>query len=143
MFQTLSYYCTALYRSFSAYTSQRLQEMGLSYGVLFLLIYIGKHPACTQGELTRALELDWGYCQRSIMKLAEEGFLTREKRGRAYHLNLSEKGRQAFEVSHQVFFDWDDRALGGLSGEEREQLLALLKKVNTKEGTINPCTRQS
>ncbi len=118
MFDTLSYRCTILYRSFSSYTSQRLAQLGLNYGVLFLLIYVGKHPGCTQAQLTAALELDWGYGQRSILKLVEDGFLLREKRGRAYHLDLSEKGQQAFAVSHQVFFDWDQQMLERLNSQE-------------------------
>lgn len=141
MLDTFSYRCIILYRAFTAYTSRRLQELGLSFGVLFLLVYVGKHPDCTQGELTQALELDWGYCQRSVVRLVEDGFLLRERKGRAYHLNLSEKGRQAFELSHQVFSDWDGQALAPLSGEERKQLLRLLRKVDLKEGTQDPCTK--
>lgn len=114
MFQTLAYYATVFHRSFTTYTTQRLQQLGLSFGSLFPVIYVGKHPGCTQAELTAALGLDWGYSQRCITKLVEEGFLTREKSGRAYHLNLSAKGQEAFSVSHQVFFDWDQETLSGL-----------------------------
>ncbi len=135
MFDTLSYRCTVLYRSFSSYTSQRLAELGLNYGVLFLLIYVGKHPGCTQAQLTAALGLDWGYGQRSILKLVEDGFLLREKRGRAYHLDLSEKGQQAFAVSHQVFFDWDQQMLESLNSQEKQQLFSLLNKLKPKEAT--------
>ena len=164
MTETFSYRCITFYRSFVAYTSHRLQELGLSFGVLFLLVYVGKHPDCTQGELTQALELDWGYCQRSVVqlvedvealyreyralggngavvKLVEDGFLLRERKGRAYHLDLSEKGREAFELSHQFFSDWDEQVLGALGEEEREQLFTLLDKVKTKEGISDPCTR--
>ena len=143
MLQTLSYHCTALYRSFTDYTSRRLQEIGMSYGALFVIIYIGKHPGCTQGELTQALRLDWGYCQRTIVRLVEDGFLTRERVGRAYHLDLREKGQQAFAISHQVFFDWDDQVMAGLSIQEREQLIKLLNKVTCQEGTSPLCTIQS
>ena len=86
----------------------------MNFGSLFLVIYVGKHPGCTQAELTKALRLDWGYSQRSVTKLVDAGFLTREKAGRAYHLNLSVKGQEAFSVSHQVFFDWDRQALSAL-----------------------------
>ena len=89
MFQTLAYYATVFHRSFAAYTSTRLQALGLSYGLLFPVIYVGKHPACTQAELTAALGMDWGYSQRIVTKLVADGFLTREKVGRAYHLNLA------------------------------------------------------
>lgn len=142
MFQTLAYYATVFHRSFVAYTTGRLQSLGLSFGSLFPVIYVGKHPDCTQAELTEALGLDWGHSQRTIAKLVEEGFLTRVKSGRAYHLNLSPKGQQAFQVSHQVFFDWDREHLDALDPTEQEQLRALLAKVTRKEGS-SKCTKPS
>lgn len=140
MFQTLAYYATVFHRSFTAYTTQQLQKLGLNFGSLFPVIYVGKHPDCTQAKLTAALGLDWGYSQRCVTKLVEEGFLTREKSGRAYHLALSPKGQQAFQVSHQVFFDWDKQALAALDESEREQLFTLLAKVMKKEAT-STCTK--
>ena len=142
MFQTLAYYATAFHRSFVNYTTAKLQTLGLNFGSLFLFIYVGKHPGCTQTQLTSDLNLDWGYSQRSVTKLVEEGFLTREKSGRCYHLNLSDKGQQAFEVSHQVFFDWDEQVLSALSLQEREQLFTLLAKAAQKE-VDSICTKPS
>ena len=142
MFQTLAYYATVFHRSFVAYTTQRLQALGLSFGSLFPVIYVGKHPGCTQAELTAALHLDWGYSQRCVTKLVEDGFLTREKSGRAYHLDLSEKGREAFAVSHQVFFDWDQETLSRLSDAEQQQLFSLLAKAFQKEADPT-CTKPS
>lgn len=142
MFQTLAYYATAFHRSFVNYTTAKLQTLGLNFGSLFLVIYVGKHPGCTQTQLTSDLNLDWGYSQRSVTKLVEEGFLTREKSGRCYHLNLSDKSQQAFEVSHQVFFDWDEQVLSALSLQEREQLFTLLAKAAQKE-VDSICTKPS
>ena len=142
MFQTLAYYATAFHRSFVNYTTAKLQTLGLNFGSLFLVIYVGKHPGCTQTQLTSDLNLDCGYSQRSVTKLVEEGFLTREKSGRCYHLNLSDKGQQAFEVSHQVFFDWDEQVLSALSLQEREQLFTLLAKAAQKE-VDSICTKPS
>lgn len=142
MFQTLSYYTTILHRNFTTYVTQQLQALGLSFGSLFPVIYVGKHPECTQAELTAALGLDWGYSQRCITKLVESGFLLREKKGKSYHLNLSPKGQKAFEVSHQVFFDWDEQFLTALNQQEREQLFSLLAKATKKEAN-SICMRQS
>ena len=140
MFETLAYYATVLHRSFTAYTTSRLPALGLSFGALFPILYVGKHPGCSQAELTAALGLDWGYSQRSIKRLVEEGFLTREKSDRAYRLGLSERGREAFATGHQVFFDWDVLHLSSLTPAEQKQLLALLAKAAGKEGAA-PCTR--
>ena len=90
---TVSSCILTLHRRFAAYTTQRLQELGLSFGMMYFIIYVGKHPGCTPSELTQRLHLDWGHSQRSLTKLAEDGFLTKEKSGRSYHLELTEKGR--------------------------------------------------
>lgn len=134
MVQTLAYYAAVFQRDFVHYTTRRLQDLGLRFGSLFLILYVGKHPGCTQAELTAALKLDWGYSQRSITKLVDEGFFIREKLGRAYHLNLSDRGKAAFEISHQAFFDWDREALSALNEDEKVQLFSLLEKaVREKE----------
>ena len=41
MFQTLAYYATAFHRSFVSYTTAKLQTLGLNFGSLFLVIYVG------------------------------------------------------------------------------------------------------
>ena len=127
--KTLSYYSTIFYRSFAAFTGERLQAVGLNFGLLFFVIYVGKHPGCSPSELTKALYLDWGYSQRSLNKLAEDGFLSREKHGRSYALTLTDRGQQAFVISHQIFFTWDDIRLANLNDTEKDQLLALLQKA--------------
>ena len=139
--QTVAYSTTVLFRDFSDFTSRQLQQLGLNRGMLFLILYVGKHPGCSQAELTEALGLDWGYGQRSILKLVEDGFLLREKHGRAYHLDLSKKGQEAFAVSHQMFFDWDQENLCCLDAAEQAQLLALLEKLTRKIADKRSCTK--
>ena len=129
MFDTLAYFSTVFAKQFTDYTTLRLHELGLHFGSIFPIIYVGKHPGCTQAELTSNLGLDWGHSQRIVARLVVDGFLTREKEGRAYRLELSDKGQEAFALSHQVFLDWDRNTLASLSREEHEQLLALLSKA--------------
>lgn len=126
---TVSSCILTLHKEFAAYTTQRLQELGLSFGLIYFVLYVGKHPDCTPSELTKDLHLDWGHSQRSLNKLAEDGFLTKEKNGRSYHLKLTQRGENAFVVCHQVFIDWDAQSLGGLTAQERQQLLTLLQKA--------------
>ena len=107
---TVSSRILTLHRAFAAYTSQRLQELSLNFGQMYFILYVGKHPDCTPSELTNELHLDWGHSQRSLVKLVEDGFLTREKLGRSYRLRLTSQGEQAFMVCHRVFADWDGGA---------------------------------
>lgn len=143
MFGTFSFYSSVFYRGFVAYTTRQLQTLGLNFSSLFPVLYVGKHPGCSPSLLTQTLGLDWGYSQRSIAKLVEDGFLTKEKSGRTYRLDLTEKGQQAFSVSHQVFFDWDKQVLAPLTQEERQQLLALLAKTARNYEKELLCTNTS
>ena len=102
---TVSSCILTLHREFSAYTTQRLQELGLSFGLIYFVIYVGKHPDCTPSELTKDLHLDWGHSQRSLNKLAEDGFLTKEKNGRSYHLKLTLTGQDTTPV-HWMWRIW-------------------------------------
>ena len=113
MFDTLAYKLSVLYKNFYAYASARLHPFGLHNAWIFFILYVGKHADCTPAELTKSLHVDWGYSQRCITKLVEEGFLTKEKAGRSYHLNLTGKGQQVYQESHQLFFDWDRLRLSG------------------------------
>ena len=67
--KTLSYYVAMLYRSFSAFTGERLQAVGLNFGLVFFIVYIGKKPNCTQSKLTKKLPLDRGHSQRCVNRL--------------------------------------------------------------------------
>lgn len=135
---TMAYYLTYLYKDFLAYTTKELKDLGLNYGQLPFILYIGKHPDCTQAELTKVLQMDWGHSQRSITRLVEEGFLFKhhmENKDRKCHLLLTEKGERAFAVSHEVFTSWDQEQCKELDPEEKETLIRLLQKITSeKEG---------
>ena len=47
---TVSSCILTLHREFAAYTTQRLQELGLSFGMIYFVLYVGKHPDCTPSE---------------------------------------------------------------------------------------------
>ena len=134
MKETFAFQITVFYREFLAYTTAELKKLGLSFGQMPLILYVGKHPDCTQAELTKALRLDWGYSQRSIAKLAKSGFMNKEpdkiKSGNC--LILTEKGEHAFAVCHDVFASWDSLHLSKLTSDEKEALFLLLNKIKAE-----------
>lgn len=129
MLKTFAYYASVFYKDFSAYTAEKLEAVGLHYGLMFFVLYVGKHPGTTPSALTNALRVDWGHSQRSINRLVEEGLMSKEKSGRYYRLNLTDKGKQAYALCHQVFFMWDGLRLSALTPQEQDTLLALLQKI--------------
>lgn len=141
MFDTLAYKLSVLYKNFYAYASARLHPFGLHNAWIFFILYVGKHADCTPAELTKSLHVDWGYSQRCITKLVEEGFLTKEKAGRSYHLNLTGKGQQVYQESHQLFFDWDQAAAVGTDrGGAPYAVPAAAKNIVPRRGH-SPCMK--
>lgn len=138
MTETLSYFVANLQRDFSHYCDEELKALGLTRGLLFFILYIGRHPDCSPKELTGALRMDAGHANRALAKLEEGGFLLQAanpKDRRAHTLRLTEQGEGAFRVSHELFSRWDDAVLSDLSGGERETLLGLLRKIHGERRT--------
>lgn len=132
MDQSLAYYVTLLRKSFVEYCNDRLTGAGLSQGQLSFILYVGKHPDSSPGELARALRMDMGQTTRTVARLVGSDFLTREPNGRDRRsclLRLTERGLEVFRLSHDLFGRWEERVTVGLSGGERMQLLSLLKKT--------------
>ena len=137
MQNTLSFYARSLEKDFSAFCNEKLQELGLSKGLLYFVLYIGKHPDCSPGDLSQNLNLDTGHTTRSIDKLVKTGFVLRKKSDsdkRAYILQLTEKGQGAFETSHRLFSEWDEKIFENISREDRLQLMNLLEKLVPMKG---------
>lgn len=141
MHNSLAFFALVFEKDFSAFCNEQLQKIGLTQGLLYFIIYIGKHPGCATGNLNKDLHMDWGYTQRSVDKLVQDGFVLKQRNQqdkRAYHLSLTPKGEHAFALSHEVFINWDSHTLQALSSTEKEQLFMILEKlIHRKGGFIN------
>ena len=131
MKDTMAFQIAALYRDFLSYAKKELKQLGLSFGLMPIVIYTGKHPGCAHSDMTREMGLDWGYSQRSVSKLCDSDFLVREfdESSSCHHLTLTARGRQAFDVCHSVFSDWDQMKEETISPEEKELIIKLLRKL--------------
>lgn len=137
MEKTLANTVMALRRDFVEYCRGELQEWGISQGLLYFIIYIGKRPRCSLSDLSLGLEMDTGHTTRSIEKLVKIGFVTREKDvrdSRVRVLNLTPKGEQVFERSHRLFEEWDQTILKKISAQDRETLFRILGTLEKRQG---------
>ena len=128
--ESLAYYVMLLKKSFTGYCSERLQELGLSQGLLYFILYIGKHPGCSPSSLAGGLQMDNGHVNRCLAKLIHGGFISQEinpddRRGRI--LRLREKGTEAFRISHDLFTRWDNEIMQEMPEADRKYLLSLLQ----------------
>ena len=106
MHPSLPHYISLLRKDFTEYCGQKLSEQGLSQGLLYFILYIGKHPGCSPGIL-----------------------------------ELTDKGQDAFDLSHDLFDRWEAEAVRGLTQEEHTQLLALLRRILPGERKEPPCMK--
>ena len=139
-----SHYISLLRKDFTEYCGQKLSEQGLSQGLLYFILYIGKHPGCSPGELSRSLQMDAGHSTRSLTRLEETGFILRQANPadkRSCILELTDKGQDAFDLSHDLFDRWEAEAVRGLTQEEHTQLLALLRRILPGERKEPPCMK--
>ena len=137
MQKTIAVYIKALHRRFDQFCDRQLQEMGLTKGLLYVVLYVGNHPGCGPGELAEALGFDAGHATRSMEKLVKAGLVAKERSRedrRAVCLRLTEAGREAFEASRGLFQEWDETAAGELTEEERTELIRLLGKMTGEKG---------
>lgn len=120
---TLAYYISILKADFQYFCLDKLKEFGVTKGLLFFVIYIGKHPGCLPKEVSKNLQVDAGYTTRAVLHLSELGLALSEPNKqdrRQKSLFLTEKGEFVFQKILQLFSAWDDRVTKGWSQEETD-----------------------
>lgn len=135
MYNSLAYYISSLRKDFIEFCNKKLDCLGITQGLLFFIIYIGKHPGCTSSELSNKLKLDSGHTARSIEKLVKSEFIKKDKDikdKRVSILNLTEKGEHTFQASYKMFIEWDKEKLKTLEKEEKEILMNILSKISNE-----------
>lgn len=145
MIPSFAYYTMLLRNEFVAYCNEKLQEIGLTHGQLFFILYVGKHKDCAPKILAKDLHMDSGHATRTILKLEEHGFLRQtvnETDRRAHLLRLTEKGNQAFQLSHDLFNQWDELVQSKLTLDERESLMTMMQAM-VSEKEDDGCVRRA
>ena len=132
LIDSLSFYISFLRKNFTEFCSEKLSEIGVTYGQVFIIIYIGKNQACSPKDISKALNLDAGHLNRTLSKLIENDFILQTKNEndkRANIVTLTSKGHEVFKRSYSLFDEWDDLVLSSFTENEKEELMKLIKKV--------------
>lgn len=129
------------YNSVTSRTNRDIHSHGLNtteFGVLDLLYYRGPQPLQKIGE---KVLISSGNITYVVDKLQKKNLLTRrasQDDRRVIYAELTDEGRyffeQIFPQHHRVIME----TVGGLSSEEKQQAIHLLKKLGlTAEGKSN------
>jgi DNA-binding MarR family transcriptional regulator len=109
------------------------RQHGVWPGQQFILQALWAQDGQTPGELAKRLDLATPTVTRTASRMAATGLLRREAHpsdARLVRLCLTDRGRELEDTMATERLRLTDRALDGLSADEREHLVRLLKKVH-------------
>ncbi|MGS0896968.1 MarR family winged helix-turn-helix transcriptional regulator [Burkholderia stagnalis] len=99
---------------------------------LSLLLAVGLNPGASQSQIANAIGLDLNTCSDLIGRTIKKGLLVREKSPvdrRTFCVYLTEEGTKVSNESIANAAEYQAAVARHLSPAEREQLIALLRKM--------------
>jgi DNA-binding MarR family transcriptional regulator len=121
-----------LWRVSHTRTAEALESLGLTTALFALLNVLGTHEGAIQQELGAAMGIDPSTMVSLIDQLEAAGLAKRRPRPtdrRAREVVITPKGRRVLEQARQLAMQVEDDVLRGISGAERHQMLALLRRA--------------
>ena len=111
---------------------KRVEGTGVYRSQHRLLMILGKHPECSQTELAEILDISPAAVAVSLKKLEKAGFIRRqckENDNRVNHVDITENGRKAIDVSIHYFMEMENAIFLGFSEDEMEQLECFFRRI--------------
>jgi DNA-binding MarR family transcriptional regulator len=119
--------------------AERLDALELSPPDAGIIRLLRMSPGISQQELAARLRIHPSRLVAIVDNLEKRNIVERranEEDRRLYSLHLTRDGTQLLEGIGKVAREHQDALLSGLSGEERGQLAALLRKVADQQGLV-------
>lgn len=111
-----------------------LDETGVYQAQHHLLMIISHNQNASQKELAMSMDVSPATIAVSLKKLEKGGYIKKEMDkgdNRLNQITITEKGNKVIEQSKQIFESTDQKVLEGFSEEEKVNLSALLRKLDT------------
>ena len=121
-----------LWRVSHTRSAEALESLGLTTALFALLNVLGDHEGAIQQEIGAAMGIDPSTMVSLIDQLETAGLAARRPRPtdrRAREVAITPKGRRVLKQGRELAMQVEDDVLRGLSGAERRQLLALLRRA--------------
>lgn len=126
-----------------AVTGSKIQGFNpTAFAVMEVLYYKGSQPI---QQIGAKLLLQSGNVTYVIDKLEAGGLLKRQpcpRDRRVIYAELTEKGKELMDTLYPEFAERIDYALSGLTEEEKEMMIDLLKKMGREAQKLTPLARK-
>jgi DNA-binding MarR family transcriptional regulator len=106
-----------------------LRRFGVGVNDWRVISHLGMDPGCTAQVVSNELRVDKSVVSRSVRTLVDEGLVAAERTPGFRRLYLTAKGAALHKEMLPVAVERERTLLAGLSAEEVDQLLGLLRKL--------------
>ncbi|MDM0107974.1 MarR family transcriptional regulator [Variovorax sp. J22R24] len=99
---------------------------------LALLVAVRQRPGASQSQVAQDIGLDLNTCSDLVLRTVRKGLLRRERSAadaRSFSLLLTDEGSQLLEDTTTKATEYQNAVAARLNKAEREQLVALLRKL--------------
>lgn len=115
-----------LHRYARRYYNRELEPYGFGGAQLRILMPLYKMDGISQEKLAREIKLDKTTIARTIKKLIDNGYVTRqvdENDRRSYCIFLTEKGKEIEPEMMNIFLKWEKNLLSKFDEKEKKDIL--------------------
>lgn len=118
-----------IYNRIDRRSAEGMRAWGLSPARFDVINHAGLNEGATQQALADALLVTKGNITQLLDSLERDGLIRRDKCGRMKRVYLTDAGREARENAMTSHLELLTRTLNGLSPEEQQTLVTLLRKL--------------
>jgi DNA-binding MarR family transcriptional regulator len=121
-----------LWRASHTRTAEALNSVGLTPALFALLNVLGAREGAIQQQLSSDMGIDPSAMVKLIDDLERAGLAERRRRPgdrRAWEVAITPKGRRSLDRARGVVRQVENEVLGGLTSDDRHQLLMLLRRA--------------
>lgn len=140
--ESIPYYLVTIGNGISWGSAQEyLHRFGIGVNEWRLMAHIAYDPGCTAAEVSRFLRIDKAVISRSLKRLISRGLVGVDVEIGTRHLYLTHAGVALHDTVLPVALRREEILLGDLDADEREVLLALLRRMHTNLAAMNDFDR--
>lgn len=125
-------YCARIMRKTQAHMDMALKQYELSSGSYPFLLQLEQEEGISLEQISKKLNVDKSMSTRTVQKMEAQSYLSKipdSGDSRAFRLYLTEKARECIPAIHAEIENWIDQITEGLSEDEKNMALELLKKI--------------
>jgi MarR family transcriptional regulator for hemolysin len=118
-------------RVFTKTLNNSTHDLGIYSSEWFVLNLVSKHGSLSQSEIVADLHIEPAAVSKTLSKMEKKGLIERSSREdrREKYVALTPLAQQLFPNLHEAVSAHRDKALAGISEEERQQLYKTIRRI--------------